>query len=266
MAGADRGGRRPLPWAVLGVVLAGWLLVSGLVGIYMGVIRTTPGLRDVPTVRADLIAPHLAGLVAVLVATALWGRWRDVWREPRDVHPAWWAVPVLVLAGAAATTDVPALASAPAGVAAALVVACALAALDTEVVLRGVALVALRERWPEPAAALGTVLLSGAVEVLTGPGTPATRAVVGAATGVLLYAARRVGGGLALPVVLHAAVDLALWSHAVGESAEQVPGTGVQVLGLAALALAVVAVSRYGGLPRPPSGLRRRRPSGPSRG
>ncbi|QGQ19061.1 CPBP family intramembrane metalloprotease [Cellulomonas sp. JZ18] len=260
MTRTDTGRRPPLPWAVLAAVLVGWLVVSGLVGLYMGVVRATPGLPDVRTVRADLVAPHLAGLVAALVATALWGRWREVWREPRDVHPLWWVVPVLVLAGAVATADRGALAGAPPGLTTALVVACVLAALDTEVVLRGVALVALRARWPEPAAALGTVLLSGAVEVLTGPGTPATRAVVGAATGVLLYVARRVGGGLVVPVVLHTAVDVAVWSRAVGEQAGQVPGTSVQVLGLAAAALVVVAVSRAGGMARPPSGLRRRRP------
>ncbi|QCB93339.1 CPBP family glutamic-type intramembrane protease [Cellulomonas shaoxiangyii] len=253
--------RRParLPWAVLAGVVVGWLVVSWLVGVYMGVLRATPGLPDVRTVRADLVAPHLAGLIAVVVATALWGRWRDVWREPRDVHPLWWAVPVAVLVGAVVTTDVDALRTAPPGLVSALAVGCALAALDTELVLRGVCLVALRDRWPEPAAAVGTVLLSGAVEVLTGPGTPATRAVVGVATGVVLYVARRVGGGLAVPVLLHAAVDLALWSHAVGDAAGAQPGTRVQVLGLAVLAVAAVAGARLGGMLRPPAGLRRRR-------
>lgn len=260
MTGTGTGGRRPLPWAVLAAVLVGWLAVSGLVGLYMGVVRSTPGLPDARTVRADLVAPHLAGLVAALVVTALWGRWRQVWREPRDVHPLWWAVPVAAVAGAAATTDTRALGTAPAGLAVTLAVACLLAAVDTEVVLRGVSLVALRDRWPEPAAAFGTVLLSGAVEVLTGPGIPTTRAVVGASTGAVLYVARRVGGGLVVPVLVHAAVDLALWSHAVGEQAVQVPGTPAQVLGLGALALVVVAASRLGGVPRPPSGLRRRRP------
>ncbi|MFS0703469.1 CPBP family glutamic-type intramembrane protease [Cellulomonas sp. 179-A 9B4 NHS] len=252
-------GPAPLPWALLAAVVGGWLAVSWLVGVYMGVIRTTPGLPDVRTVRADLVAPHLAGVVAAVVATALWGRWRDVWREPRDVHPLWWLVPAVVLVGAAATTDVDALRVAPPGLVTVLAVGCLLAALDTELVLRGVALVALRDRWPEPAAALGTVLLSGAVEVLTGPGSPATRAVVGVATGVVLHVARRVGGGLAVPVVLHGAVDLALWSHAVGDQAGVLPGTRVQVAGLAVVAVVSVALARWGGMPRPPAGLRRRR-------
>lgn len=252
-------GRPPLPWALLAAVVVGWLAVSWLVGVYMGVIRTVPGLPDARTVRADLVAPHLAGAVAVVVATSLWGRWREVWREPRDVHPLWWAVPLVVLAGAAATTDVDALRAAPAGLVGVLVAGCVLAALDTELVLRGVALVALRDRWPEPAAALGTVLLAGAVEILTGPGTPATRAVVGVSTGVVLYVARRVGGGLLLPVLVHAAVDVALWSHAVGDQAGLQPGTRVQVLALAGVAVVAVALSRLGGMPRPPAGLRRRR-------
>lgn len=238
-----------LPWVALGSVLLGWLTIIGLVSIFYGLDRGTAGLADARVVRSDLLAPHVGGLVVAVLVPALWGRARDVRTERRTVARTWWLVPAAVLVWAAWALDVGALRAAGAGLTLTLVVACLVVALDLELVLRGFVVTFLRDRWDEPSVAVGSVLVSGAVLLLLGPGDAPVRAGYAVAAGVLLYCARRVGGGLLVPVLLHAAILVALWSQAVGDAALRAPGRVVDVVVLLALAAAttvagVLAVRR----------------------
>lgn len=155
-------------------------------------------------------------LVAFLaVVTTVFGWWRPVLFEP-SVGPRWlWVLPVLFLATAAGpllTVDTDRV---PAGYWLALAAGCLGIGVAEELLCRGVLLVGLRGSLGEVGAFLGATGLFSllhAVNALFGQsvGTTAFQLVATFLAGSAFYVMRRIGGGLLLPVLVHAAFDFAL--------------------------------------------------------
>lgn len=199
--------------------IAAWL-AAGVVGALVGRIATgatddayaTPG-----TLLGHVGLPSAFGLVITVGAIGWLRWWPPVWREPLRLRRWGWAFPAAMVVSAAVFADWSRLASAGAALVVALVVTVLLIAASEELAFRGVALLALRERYQELVAALLATLLFSVLHMIVAGGL--ANLGQGISTflgGWLYYLTRRVSGGILVPIVVHAWWDLTAFSALVG--------------------------------------------------
>lgn len=199
-------------------VLLGWLaagVVGGIAGTLIVGIDEDPYVDAGRTLVHDALAP-LSCLVVAAIAVSVLRWWPLVLREPRRYRAWSWIFPLAMLAAAAATADWSRITSAAAGALGALVVVVVLIAAAEELMFRGFLLQVARDRWSEGVAVLVvTIVFSLAHYVVGGFGNP-LQAVVTLMSGFLYYVVRRATGLLLGAILVHAAWDFAIFSHALG--------------------------------------------------
>ncbi|MDN4482502.1 CPBP family intramembrane glutamic endopeptidase [Demequina lignilytica] len=191
--------------------LIGWLVAFLLVPSFVSVIGfASQSERLFPDAQAGLkvAAVHGVGVAIVALAVTLKGWWPAVLRETRRVR-AWVWIPTLSLVAVAIPmADWSRVRGAGLGVFAAVALGVLMIAVGEELMFRGVMVVFLRARMGELGVALVSSLLFGLAHVLAGP----VQVVFSALLGFVLYFARRVSGGLVVPVLIHLAWDLAVFT------------------------------------------------------
>jgi membrane protease YdiL (CAAX protease family) len=205
-------------------------------------------LTSVSNVMRALVVPYaVSTLVACAVIQRL-GWWDVVLRERVRARPWVWIVPISFVVASVALVDYGRLRVAGAAVALALLLGTLLIAVGEELMFRGVVLQALRDRSAETTAALVTALLFGASHFLAGP----LNVVISALFGYLLYWCRRVSGGLAVPIIVHALWDFSVFTSWTTSGKAEAPAASF-VLTLITLALLVLLALRRTSLSVPRS-------------
>jgi hypothetical protein len=206
VAGATR---RRLSWP--GLVL--WILAASLLPAIVSVAVThgdlvADELTSASVVMRSLVVPQLVA-VAVVAAAITRLRWWDlVLHEPLGMRRWVWMVPISLAGASLALVDRDSLREIGATTALALLLAVVLIGVSEELMYRGLVLRALRDRFPEVAAAAVTALLFGALHLPRGP----VNALSSAVSGYLFYACRRVSGGIVVAILVHAVWDFSLLS------------------------------------------------------
>ncbi|WP_062378697.1 CPBP family intramembrane glutamic endopeptidase [Demequina pelophila] len=194
--------------------------------------------RAFPDVHAGLKVAAVHGAGTAIVALAItWKRW---WPQVlRDHLPArrwvWWPSLVLI-AVAIGMADYGRIGEAGLAVLGAVALGTLMIAVGEELLFRGVAVVFLRERFGELGVALLSSLLFGLVHFPAGP----VQVVFSALLGFVLYLARRVSGGLILPIAVHVAWDLSVFTASLN-STEPVSSDASFALAIANVLVVLVA-------------------------
>lgn len=177
-------------------------------------------------------------LAVVLVTWLRW--WPSVLHESLRVRRWLWALPVVMVAATLAVTDYGQLGASGWGLTLGLALGCLLIGAGEELLFRGVVLTFARFRYREWIAALVTTLLFAAFHLPGG-----VLVAIGAGlTGALLYVVRRVSGGIALPIVIHAIWDFAVYSGYLGPDPPST-STASQVLFLLSLSLVIALAASH---------------------
>lgn len=250
-----RRGRGRLGWfGLLGLVVA-FILVPQFVSLFaFGVTAIEEGYATVRGAVASELVPDLGGaLIAVVVILRL-GWTREVLVEHRRLRPWVWVVPVSLVAVSLVAVDWQRFGSVGPLLATTLVLATFATGLSEELLFRGVALVAMRDRYGELAAGILSSLLFGAthlVNALVLGGGAVPQALLAASMGWLLYLSRRVSGGILVPVVVHWLYDLSVFSAEVGPGErEPLSDAGLALLLLQVVLFVVVVVAHRATAPR----------------
>ncbi|MDY7105357.1 MAG: CPBP family intramembrane glutamic endopeptidase [Actinomycetota bacterium] len=258
-----RSERRTLPTPGLLALIAAFWLVPQVVALF-----AVPGVATGPSygsVRAALqweVVPDAGGAVIALWAI-VWLGWVDLVRHERFRTRRWVAVvPVVMVGAAVGATDLGRLDDAGAGLVTVLVVGTFFTGVSEELMFRGITLQAMRDRHREWLAAALSSLLFGALHlaniVVAGPGA-IIQAFWATGLGYLLYLCRRVGGGMALPIVVHWVWDISSFSPVLGRDDEVIETKAFALFLMTLALLAVVAVRRRSVPTSPP-------PTGPTSG
>ena len=232
-------------WGLVGVLVL-WL-AGGFVGAFVAQAVTgseDDAFAEVPAMLAHTALPALLSAVAVGVVVTVLRWWPDVLRD-RVRARAWaWVFPLGLVAGGAFLADWSRLSGAGAGLVVSLVVCVVAVAASEELAFRGVVLTALRDRMPEFWAAIATTLLFGVAHMIDGGFGNIGQGLVTMLVGYLLYVARRVSGGLLVPVVLHAWWDLCVFSHDLGPGSSAASSLFEATLLVLVLVVAALATFR----------------------
>ena len=236
-----------MPWLV--AVLVVYLVIIQGLGLALssgedfeyGKFPTTEALLRSTTV------PVAVSVVFVLVLVGWLGWWPRVRREPLRLGRWAWIFPAAMLVSALVMTDYSRLGDVGTSLVLALLATTLLVGIGEEVMFRGVALWATRDLsgWSEVKAALVTAVIFGGVHITNifteGPGALG-QAVVVSVAGLFFYIARRVSGGLLVPVVVHAVWDFSLFSSNLGSDPD---ANALAVLAsLTTVVLAIVVIVR----------------------
>lgn len=225
---------RRMTWPGLAGLLLAFLLLPSVVSV---VFFQSQSERLFPDAQAGLkvAAVHAVGTAIVALAITVKGWWPAVLRD-RVPARAWvWALPAALVVLAIALADYGRVGAAGAATVSAVALGTLMIALGEELMFRGVAVVFLRERFGELGVAILSSVLFGLVHLLAGP----VQVVFSALLGFVLYLARRVSGGLVVPVLVHLAWDLAVFTAFLTDS----PAEGSDAsFGLALANVAVVIV------------------------
>ena len=244
---------RRVGWGAIIAVLAAWL-VAGILGAVVGGALT--GSTDDPYSEAGLLLGHIAlpaaaGLAVTAGAVSLLRRWPDVLRERLPMRSWAWALPGAMAVAAAAFADWSRVAAVGAALVVALVATALVVAASEELLFRGLLLTGMRDHLHELAAALVSSLLFAAMHMVVAGGL--TDIVQGVSTflgGIVYYVARRVSGGLVVPVLLHAWWDICAFSAVLGPGPDSDHRAFESLLVL--LVLGVVALAAWKPLNRLP--------------
>jgi uncharacterized protein len=244
-APAADGTRRQAGWPVVVGALVAWVaagLVAAFVVYLLAGSEGDPLLEPGGTLVHDAV-PALAAF-AVMAGIVSWLRWWPV--VLRDDVPArtWaWVFPLGLAAGGAAVADWSRIGAAGGALVAALVVSVLAVAASEELAFRGFLLRAMRDRYPELAAALITTFVFGIAHMLNGGFGNLAQGLLTFMSGFVFYATRRVSGGLLVPVALHTWWDFCILSADLGAgvSATSSLFTGAVIL----LALFLLALAGY---------------------
>lgn len=196
-------------------------------------------LTSVSNVMRALIVPYAVSTLVACAVTQRLGWWDVVLHERLRARRWLWIVPISFVVASVALVDYGRLQVAGAAVAFALLLGTLLIAAGEELMFRGVVLHAMRDRYSETTAALLTALLFGASHFLAGP----LNVLMSALFGYLLYWCRRVSGGLAVPIVVHALWDFCIFSGWTTSDKAEAPATSL-VLSLLTFALLVLLAIR----------------------
>ena len=172
-------------------------------------------------VRAATIPVALSLIFGVIVVTWL-GWWGRVLHETLRLGRWAWIFPGLMVVSILVATDYPNLGDVGAKMTLTLLASSLLVGLGEELMFRGITLESMRRvaGSTELSAALWTTVIFGGVHLTNifteGPSALFQVAVVSVA-GLFFYIARRVSGGLLIPILLHAGWDFSLFSGHLGD-------------------------------------------------
>jgi membrane protease YdiL (CAAX protease family) len=188
-----------------------------------------------------VIVQQVCGLLFVVMA--VWYlRWRrPVTHEELRTRRWVWLVPSALLAACLFAADWDRIARAGSSLVVASLVAMLLIAASEELVFRGVALHAFRQKYSETLAASATVLLFAGAHTVSSLAFSPLQFMSTLLSGILFYLTRRVSGGLVLPVLVHAAIDFSLFSNAFG-GGEKLDNRGPVILLVEVILVIVAAV------------------------
>jgi membrane protease YdiL (CAAX protease family) len=207
---------------VLGVLLA-WV-VAGLAGafaVYLAAGSEGDALLDPAGTLTHNAVPALAALV-LIVGVVSWLRWWPVVLHDDVPARRWaWAFPVGLALGGAAAVDWSRLSDAGLALVVALAVSTLAVAASEELAFRGFLLRAMRDRYSELAAALITTFAFGLAHMLNGGLSNVAQGLLTLMAGFVFYAARRVSGGIVVPILLHAWWDFCVFSAELGPGAAE---------------------------------------------
>ena len=244
-AGLGRGrAMRRLSWPMLIVLIVVFLLVPQVVSLFLfGVTALDEGYQSVRGGLAAELVPDLGGAM-IAAGVIVWLGWtREVLFEPRRTRAWVVTVPLALIAASLVAVDWSRLASVGVRLVLTLAGATLSTGLSEELLFRGITLKAMRDRYRElPAALLGSVLF-GATHLINaiviGSGA-VPQALLATGMGYLLYLTRRVSGGLALPIAVHALYDFSVFSSQVGPGPSDPLSDAGMALLLVELALVIV--------------------------
>ncbi len=227
-----------------------------LVVAYLVVIQTLPNLTrpagadyakfdTIESITRGLWVTVGLGALIVLVALAVLRWWRPAFVDPPQLRlPRWvWVFPAVLLFAVLAGTAYPRLAEKGPTFTIALLVGALFVGVSEEGMFRGIGVVTFREAgFSEGMVALWTCVIFGLAHStnLFSEGVGAIpQVLVTAFAGYFFYLARRVSGGLLVPILLHGLWDFGAVSGRIGDEAY----LGVAAFILVDLALAIVAVA-----------------------
>ncbi|PJJ57299.1 CAAX prenyl protease-like protein [Mumia flava] len=215
---ADR--RRRLGWAGLIVLILGWFLLPQIVGLFVfDLDDMDDGYATVRSTIASDLGMDVGGILILALVVWRLGWWRLVWYEARRVRPWVAVVPVSLLVYCVLVTDYGQLAEVPGSLVVVFGLAMVSTAVSEELLFRGVALQTMRDRYREGWAVFWSCFLFGAIHLVNAVvvgGAALGQVLIAFVSGYLLYLCLRVGRGLWLPIVVHAAIDFAQFSSGVG--------------------------------------------------
>ncbi|WP_042216568.1 CPBP family intramembrane glutamic endopeptidase [Demequina mangrovi] len=196
-----------MTWPGLLGLLIAFLLVPSFVSV---IFLDSQSERLFPDAHAGLKVAivHAVGTAIVALAITLKRWWPAVLHERLRVRGWVWIAPLAIVVTAAALADWERVGDAGAGTFAAVALGVLMIALGEELMFRGVWIVFLRARMGELGVAIVSSLAFGLVHFLAGP----VQVVFSALLGFVLYFARRVSGGLMVPVLVHVAWDLSVFT------------------------------------------------------
>lgn len=194
---------------------------------------------DASSVWRALVADTLVMVVITCAMITRLGWWRVVLHERHRARRWVWLVPGLLLVVSLAFVDVGRLREAGAAATLLLLLGTLLIGTGEELMFRGVVLRAMRDRYHELVAAVVTSVAFGLFHLILSPLNAAASTVFG----LLLYATRRVSGGIVVPILVHAAWDFCVYSSAMTAERAQAPD-GPAVLLVLSIALLVLLVIR----------------------
>jgi membrane protease YdiL (CAAX protease family) len=238
--------RRRLPvWALL-PLFAVFLLVPQFVSLFIFGIDAFEGqFDDVESALATELVPDAGGAVIASAVILLLGWTGLVWRERLRTRGWVWIVPLSVIGLSLALTDVGRLSEVGPDLALALLVGTLFTGISEELMFRGIALQSLRDRVREGWAAFWTTVLFASlhlVNVLVIGSDAVVQALAALPIGFLLYLARRVSGGIAVPIVMHWLYDVSVFSQTVGPGETNSTDNGFSLLVLCVALVMLVAV------------------------
>jgi membrane protease YdiL (CAAX protease family) len=241
--------KRRLPiWALLGLSVM-FVLVPQTVSLFtFGADRISGGYESVGSAIASEMVPDFGGAVIAAIAIGMLGWWALVWREPLRTNRWVWIVPITLLGFSVVVTDYANLAQVGPALVATLAVSTLATGLSEELMFRGIALQAFRDRVSEGWAAALSSGLFGALHLInalvTGSGA-IVQALLASVLGYFLYLTRRVSGGILLPIVVHWVFDFSAFSTDIG--LQEPPTSDTAFYGLLvvlALSLVLLAMRR----------------------
>jgi membrane protease YdiL (CAAX protease family) len=237
---------RRLAWAGLIAILVAFALLPSVVDL----VRDTSIVFEFPDQAAatNVAIGSITGTVIAVIAVTVLRWWPVVIREGLRTRAWVWLVPATVVLAVVGLVDSGQLGKASVGLTLTVLLVTLLIATGEELVFRGIVLTFMRVRYGESVAALATTLAFGVFH-LTGGLVYALSATVG---GYVYYVIRRVSGGIALPIVVHALWDFSVLSAYTGPRPWEEPSTSL-ILFLVALVLVVITVvgHRWVELPEP---------------
>lgn len=241
---AEAGSRRLPVWGYLVLVVA-----------YLVIIQTVPNLTKpegadygkfdtIESVTRGLWVTVGLGSAIVLIILGVLRWWRPAFVEPAALRlPRWaWVFPAILLATVLAGTAYSKLADQGLGFTLALLVGALFIGLSEEGMFRGIGVVTFREAgFSEGKVALWTCVVFGLAHSTNifseGPGA-IPQVLVTAVAGYFFYLARRVSGGLWVPILAHGLWDFGAVSGRIGD--EIYLGTAAFII--ADIVLAIIAV------------------------
>ncbi|WP_051062678.1 CPBP family intramembrane glutamic endopeptidase [Ilumatobacter nonamiensis] len=238
---------------LIGVLIGAWFVPQVVAlfvvpGVAEDSFETVGGL-----VQWEIVSKLGTALIAIWVIVHL--RWVDDVRHERWPTERWVAiVPIGMIVVAVATTDYVNLADAGIGFVLLLVVGTFATGLNEELLFRGIALRSMRDRHREWVAAAFSSILFGSfhlVNIVFAGGAAVFQAIWAILAGYLLYLCRRVGGGMALPIVVHWIWDFSSFSPVL-RNPDALAGGRYFLQFLTTFVLMIIVVIRRRSIPASP--------------
>ncbi|WP_159451371.1 CPBP family intramembrane glutamic endopeptidase [Demequina sp. NBRC 110054] len=166
--------------------------------------------RLFPDTHAGLHLAQVHAFGTAIVLLAIWALrwWRPVFVDDVPARRWLWAPSLAIVVVAIALADYGRISEAGLSAFAALALGTLFIAFGEELMFRGVLVHFLRARWGELTVMLVSSAVFGLAHFLAGP----VQIVFSFLLGIVLYTARRVSGGLILPIAVHLLWDLSVFT------------------------------------------------------
>lgn len=240
--------RRDLSWLGLVALLVAFTMVPAFIDVLVLRGEGEYVFPDQASVTDLAVVKGIGVLIVVLaISTLRW--WPVVLHEQLRTRRWVWIVPVALVAASLATVDYGRIATAGMALGLTLLLGTLFIGVSEELLFRGVMLTFLRDRYREWIAAVATSLLFGAIHFLAGP----VQMLASAIFGYLLYYVRRVSGGIVMPILVHTAWDLAVFSAYTTADPAVADDTSLILFMLSVVLLVVLLVGHRAAEPRTPA-------------